>query len=79
MYKSLLRLTSPHIDKMFDQGLITFTDAGDQLCTEPRIDQALLQWGVARPLNVGPFSPKQAAFLEFHRDTIFRSSPVTSA
>ncbi len=38
MYKSLLRLTSPHIDKMFDQGLITFTDAGDQLCTEPRIE-----------------------------------------
>ncbi|MGY3856143.1 HNH endonuclease [Aeromonas intestinalis] len=72
-------LLSPHIDKLFDRGWITFTDSGDLLCAEPCIEQALLQWGVELPLNVGPFSPKQAAFLKYHRDEIFRSSTVTSA
>nr|WP_256353604.1 HNH endonuclease [Aeromonas sp. sif2416] len=72
-------LLSPHIDKLFDRGWITFTDSGDLLCAEPSIELALQQWGVELPLNVGPFNAKQAAFLEFHRDEIFRSSPATSA
>lgn len=72
-------LLSPHIDKLFDRGWITFTDSGDLLCAEPSIEQALQQWGVELPLNVGPFSPKQAAFLEYHRDEIFRAEPIASA
>lgn len=71
-------LLSPHIDKLFDRGWITFTDSGDLLCAEPSIEQALLLWGIAIPLNVGPFNTKQAAFLEYHRDTIFRLSPVAA-
>ncbi|MGL6368915.1 HNH endonuclease [Aeromonas hydrophila] len=31
-------LLSPHIDKLFDRGWITFTDAGDLLCAEPSIE-----------------------------------------
>lgn len=54
-------LLSPHIDKLFDRGWITFTDAGDLLCTEPSIEQALQQWGVELPKNVRPFNSKQAA------------------
>ncbi|WP_203091747.1 HNH endonuclease signature motif containing protein [Aeromonas hydrophila] len=72
-------LLSPHIDKLFDRCWITFTDAGDLLCAEPSIEQALLQWGVELPLNVGPFSPKQAAFLEYHRDEIYKAEPIASA
>lgn len=34
-------LLSPHIDKLFDRGWITFTDSGDLLCAEPSIEQAL--------------------------------------
>ncbi|WP_429030803.1 HNH endonuclease [Aeromonas veronii] len=66
-------LLSPHIDKLFDQGWITFTDAGDLLCADPSIEQALQQWGVSLPQNVGPFNPVQAEYLEFHRDEIFRA------
>ncbi|MGE6265329.1 HNH endonuclease [Aeromonas media] len=72
-------LLSPHIDKLFDRGWITFTDSGDLLCTKPSIEQALLQWGIALPLNVGPFNAKQAAFLEYHRDEMFRAGPAVSA
>lgn len=45
-----------HIDKLFDQGWITFSDSGDQLCSEPSIKQALQLWGINLPMNVGPFS-----------------------
>ena len=55
---------SPHIDKLFDRGWITFTDAGDLLCAEPSIELALQQWGIELPLNVSPFNTKQAAFLK---------------
>ena len=72
-------LLSPHIDKLFDRGWITFTDAGDLLCAELSIEQALQQWGVELPLNVGLFDPKQAAYLAYHRDEIFRAEPVLSA
>lgn len=72
-------LLSPHIDKLFDRGWITFTDAGDLLCAEPSIQQALLQWGIGLPLNVRPFNSKQAAYLAYHRNEIFRAEPVLSA
>lgn len=66
-------LLSPHIDKLFDRGWITFTDAGDLLCAEPSIEQTLLQWGVELPLNVGLFDSKQAVYLAYHRTKIFQS------
>jgi len=72
-------LLSPHIDKLFDRGWITFTDSGDLLCAEPSIERALQQWGVELPLNVGLFDPKQAAYLAYHRDVIFRADPVVCA
>ncbi|MCX7131060.1 HNH endonuclease [Aeromonas sp.] len=72
-------LLSPHIDKLFDRGWITFTDSGDLLCAEPDIERALQQWGIELPLNVGLFNPKQAEFLTYHRDEIFRAGPVLSA
>lgn len=72
-------LLSPHIDKLFDRGWITFNDAGDLLCAEPSIDQALLQWGITLPRNVGPFSLKQAVYLTYHRDEIFRANPAVCA
>ncbi|WP_413796077.1 HNH endonuclease [Aeromonas dhakensis] len=72
-------LLSPHLDKLFDRGWITFTDAGDLLCAEPSIEQALQQWGVELPKNVRPFNSKQARYLAYHRDEIFRAEPVSSA
>ena len=70
-------LLSPHIDKLFDQGWITFTDAGDLLCAEPSIERALQQWGVELPINVGPFKPKQSEYLAYHRSKIYRSAPTS--
>lgn len=65
-------LLSPHIDKLFDRGWITFNDAGDLLCAEPSIEQALLQWGIVLPKNVGLFDHKQTEFLAYHRYRVFK-------
>lgn len=72
-------LLSPHIDKLFDRGWITFTDSGDLLCAEPSIELALQQWGITLPSNVGIFSLKQAVYLTYHRDEIFRANPAVCA
>jgi hypothetical protein len=72
-------LLSPHIDKLFDRGWITFTDSGDLLCAEPNIEQALQQWGVELPLNVGLFNSVQAKYLKYHRNAIFKAEPIASA
>lgn len=65
-------LLAPHIDKLFDQGWITFSDNGDLVCLANEIDVVLNQWGIHLPINVGVFNQKQAAYLSYHRDHIYR-------
>ena len=65
-------LLAPHIDHLFDKGLISFTDCGD-LLTSPQLDREILKaWGLPSELNVGIFSKEQAGFLEYHRTVVFR-------
>ncbi|MFQ2147396.1 HNH endonuclease [Aeromonas jandaei] len=68
-------LLSPHIDKLFDRGWITFSDSGDLLCADREIEQVLRQWGISIPLNVGTFNGKQCEYLAYHRNEIYRSDP----
>jgi hypothetical protein len=65
-------LLSPHIDHLFDQGYISFTDDG-QLLISPQLPlDILLAWGVAKDISVGTFSGQQMVYLGFHRDSVFR-------
>ena len=65
-------LLSPHIDHLFDQGYISFSDAGDLLVADD-IDSSVLQaWGVGLDINVGLFKPEQCKYLEYHRQSVFR-------
>lgn len=67
-------LLAPHVDHLFDKGLISFTDSGDLLIS-PRFDRQILNaWGISPDLNVGRFNKKQASFLEYHRSKVFRVS-----
>lgn len=64
-------LCSPHIDQLFERGLISFTDAGDLLVAK-QLNPAVLQaWGIAMPCNVGRFQPAQCSYLEWHRLQVF--------
>ena len=73
-------LLSPHVDKLFDKGWITFLDNGDLISVSKEIDEALNQWGISLPVNVGSFSLKQTTYLAYHREHVFdkvKKIPVT--
>jgi hypothetical protein len=66
-------LLSPNIDHLFDRGYISFLDDGRMLLS-PLMDPAqIARLGVPiePPPNVGAFSLGQAAYLAFHRASVF--------
>lgn len=66
-------LLSPHIDHLFDQGFISFTDEGI-LLTSPEADiDTLIIWGIEPGGVFAAFRPEQLLYLEFHREFVFRS------
>ncbi|CAH6878503.1 HNHc domain-containing protein [Vibrio chagasii] len=66
-------LLSPHIDKLFDKGWISFSDEGELLVSEEYVKDILVSWGVTYPLNVGEFNEGQVSYLAYHREYIFKS------
>jgi len=65
-------LLSPHVDKLFDNGWITFSDDGDLLIADQSIEKVLLIWGIDYSINVGYFTAHQQNFLEYHRKNIYK-------
>lgn len=67
-------MLSPHIDKLFDQGYISFTDEG-ALLVSPQINPMLLeQWHINPELvSPRPLSAKQTQYMAYHRAHIFKS------
>ncbi len=64
-------LLAPHIDHLFDKGLISFSDSGN-LLVSPKLDcEVLNKWQVPIIINVGPFNDVQSQFLEYHRCSVF--------
>lgn len=65
---------SPHVDKLFDSGLISFTTKG-QMLVSPSLDQDVLsKWKIDPTRNYGRFNNDQAYFLAHHNLEIFKSS-----
>jgi len=65
-------LLSPHIDHLFDQGYISFTDTGDLLVSTFLKPSVLVFWKLANKVNVGAFNSAQRSYLAYHRQNIFR-------
>jgi hypothetical protein len=66
-------MLAPHIAHLFAEGFISFADNGDILVS-PQCPRAVLAaWGVATPLNVGPFQIGQRPYLRYHRDYCFKT------
>jgi len=65
-------LLSPHIDHLFDQGYITFSNDEKLIVVPEARDKLLDKWGIDAGVPVGTFSREQQAFLEFHRVEIFK-------
>jgi hypothetical protein len=65
-------LLAPHIDHLFDQGFISFSDDGLLLCATCMDSKVLAAWSVRPDLEVGPFIERQRAYLQYHRKNIFK-------
>lgn len=71
-------LLAPHLDALFDSGLMTVDANGDVLWS-PEITRANLQClGLPEKLQVRLLTPKHQAFLEHHRAVVWIGSPGTS-
>jgi hypothetical protein len=61
-------MLAPHVDFLFDRGLISFEDDGTLIVSTQIEEGALESWGLPSEVNVGMFSPEQAVYLKFHRE-----------
>jgi hypothetical protein len=64
-------LLAPHVDHLFDQGYISFTDEGAMLVSDQLDRKVLERWGIDPGRNYGPFKAQQRAYLAYHRDHRF--------
>ncbi|KAB2969326.1 MAG: HNH endonuclease [Thermoanaerobaculia bacterium] len=73
-------LLTPSIDHLFDRGFISFTNAGRLIVSPVAHRPSLARMGVPidRELDVGPFLPGQARYLEYHRDQVLLASRIGS-
>lgn len=64
-------MLAPHVDHLFDRGLISFSNCGD-LIISPVLDRSILSsWAIPEVLNVGTLN-KQAHFLAYHRQFVLK-------
>jgi hypothetical protein len=65
---------SPHVDKLFDSGLISFTAQGEMWVSPQLEDEVLPKWKIDPRKKYGKFNSDQAFFLEFHNNETFKKS-----
>ena len=65
-------LLSPHVDKLFDKGWVSFSDQGQLLVSSEHIGVILAIWSIDPQKHVGSFSKKQKRYLEYHRDKVLK-------
>ncbi len=66
-------LLTPHVDRLFDRGLLGFADDGEVLRSPalPAGDLERLGLAEACARNAGAFSERQRAYLAWHREEVF--------
>ena len=64
-------LLSPHVDRLFDKGYISFENNGSIIFANSTILDIFEQWGLDRHKNVGSFKSQQKVYLQYHRDHLF--------
>jgi hypothetical protein len=65
---------SPHVDHLFDQGFISFTDTGELLVGSGADPATLDLWQIEPGMDVGQFRPEQRPYLAYHRRFILRNT-----
>lgn len=70
-------LLTPHIDFLFDRGLISFNENGDILFSQVLPPNTSGKLGL-NAKNVGEFNKNQERYLNYHRKEIFRNVQIYS-
>jgi hypothetical protein len=65
-------LLSPHVDKLFDKGLITFTDGGKLVASGDLSKSVLGTWGV-NAVKRYVLNEEQKIYMKYHREEVFRA------
>jgi HNH endonuclease len=60
-------LMSPHVDRLFDKGWISFADDGNILCTYEFVKEVMKVWRLDINKPVGAFNEMQKEYLAYHR------------
>lgn len=66
-------LLSPHVDRLFDRGHISFADDGAIIAASPKVLEAMSLWGLDPQANAGAFTAKQKQYLAYHRENVLKS------
>ena len=66
-------LLAPHVDKLFDRGLITFNNKGLIVSSKILPKNVLELWKIARDKNYF-FTDKQLQYMEYHSENVFKVS-----
>lgn len=67
-------LLSPHVDRLFDRGYISFEDCGTLMVSRSLPNDVVSAWGLPAGLETRPFTKKQAVYMEYHRAKIYGKS-----
>jgi putative restriction endonuclease len=65
---------SPHVDRLFDGGFISFTRQGEILVSTELDTDVLLKWSIDPLQRVGKFNEEQSYFLDYHQKERFIST-----
>jgi hypothetical protein len=69
-------LLSPHVDHLFDRGLITFKNSGQPVISIQVNSTVPELWNLDLNRQGKRFSLEQVPYLEYHRDVIFRDNQL---
>ncbi len=65
-------LLSPHVDRLFDKGFISFDDAGELIVSKRLPAEVQKRWGLGQPAVIKPLSAEQRVYMEYHRTEILQ-------
>lgn len=65
-------LLSPHVDKLFDKGWISFTNNGEINCADSIVEEIMEMWNLDIDAFVGDFNEEQKNYLAYHREYILK-------
>ncbi len=65
---------APHIDRLFDQGWISFLEDGNIMCFDEHVKLALKIWNIKFPISIGNLNEEQAKYMKYHRVQIFKGA-----